>query len=237
MRRRHITGLQDTVTDDAIGGGIQFGVLQHFSGQCQLRLIYPEHGPGLFDVLNARPLDGQRQGFQRHPQIGTRGVHVCFRIVHRLSGRCLFLIQIPVAFMGYFGITQSGFRGSNLCQRLADLFGTAAGFKPGHHCPLGSDLGLGGRILGLHTFLVQCRQQLSLVYTVTFLYQDFVDMLTVIECEVDLADIDVPVQHQPGGVIRILVVEVPPAATGHGQQQRNDQWANPLFFVHRLQLS
>ena len=133
--------------------------------------------------------------------------------------------ELADSLVGRFGVDELGLRSAHLRPGLADFCRSAAGLEPCHHGFLRGDFRLGGSILGLHAFPVQCGQQLALLDVVSLLDQQLVDMFAVVECEVGLADIDIAIQHQPGRVWLRLTVQIPPAA-GAGrehQHQQNDQ--------------
>src|SRR5208282_2289303 len=113
--------------------------------------------------------------------------------------------------------------GRNLRSGLRDLFGSIAVVQPFHDLPLGGDLGCGLQNPRLQTTLVQPSQHLAAPNAVPFLGHHGGNPLAVVERELDLPQVNVPVQRQRlGGALRSG--EPPPGAgrRADGDQQSDD---------------
>ena len=101
--------------------------------------------------------------------------------------------------------------GRGLRSSLRDLFGSIAVAQPLHNLPLGGELGGGLRNLRLQTTPVQPGQHLTAPNAVPFLGQDRGNSLAVVERELDLPQVDVPVERQRLGD-SLRTVPPPPGA-------------------------
>jgi hypothetical protein len=88
--------------------------------------------------------------------------------------------------------------------RLIDLFGTITAMQPVHDLLLGREIGFGFCHLRQQPIRVQSREHLAAFHMIAFLGQDLGDSLTAIEGQVNLAQIDIAIEHEfmAGVVVR-----------------------------------
>ena len=209
------------------------GALRSASVNCwrskrELRLRCPELGFRRRDVLLARPGLGEDQGLACDLQLGVGrilgglgGIDLALRHRRPAAGAVLERGQTLVGQLGIVGV---GPGRVDIGLRLGDFLRPCAVVQLLHRRRLRRHLGLGLRDLRRDAAGVEAGEHFALLHLGAFVDQHLRDPPAVDEGEVDLAQVDIAVEHQRTVAVAVMV-EPPPgeaAAGGKHDDQEDD---------------
>ena len=216
--------------DDALGRGHQVAVFQAALGLDQRGVGGGQLCLARVDVFLARADLGQPQGL-----LGV--VEPCLGFVERGFGQVEILAAdgslAHQPFQPIVVLSRAGQRGpalGNLGMSFGDLFGPRAMFEPGQRGRRVFTLGLGHLHVVLKVALVERGNHRAGVDVIPFVDGQRFDAAGDLERQVDLANVDVAIQHESRFRQFLGLHTLPPivAASGghqrnHGQRDRNDR--------------
>ena len=132
---------------------------------------------------------------------GRLGV-IDVRLADRFSRGLVRKLFDPLILQACVG--RIGLRRSDICASLGDFFGTTAVMKAFDDMPLDCDGGVELGDLRLEAVPLQPSHNFAGMHVIPFLHEDCADPLAAVERQLNLAQIDVAVEQELGG-LRLLL--------------------------------